>query len=66
MNPRIEALADDLFHLDQEIDQAKLEVQIAESEREREQVEAHLRVLGFERANLVEELDALGLEDPDL
>ncbi|AXC37952.1 hypothetical protein SEA_JACKO_94 [Microbacterium phage Jacko] len=66
MNPRIEALADDLFHLDQEIDQAKLEVQIAESDREREEAEAHLLVLGFERADLVDKLDALGLEDPDL
>lgn len=66
MNPEIERLADDLFHLEQDIDQAKLEIQVAESDRDREVAEAHLGVLRSERADLVDKLDALGLEDPDL
>lgn len=62
----IESLAEALVDIDADIEDAKVAKNNAESPRQYFEIEGIIESLRADRQAIVEQLESLGLEDPDL
>lgn len=66
MSTQAEALAEELIRIDRDIEECKLDIQDAESDLQYHAAFTAREALYVDRNRIVEQLEEIGLEDPDL